>query len=562
MTEEPTEPRAAVTPSAPVRAGTGGDGVAANASTDGSTHLKSIGVVSALTMVSRVLGLVRERVTAGVFGTGALISAFVTGYTFPNLFRRLLAEGGLTAALVPTLNHQLETNRREGAFRLINQVTSWLLVVTGGVVVLSMILFSQDDAIRFFGHLFKAEPDTLDRWLLAARYTVRLFPYLLFVSLAAAFSAALQSLHRFLEPALSPIWLNVSIIGLLLTATFVARGNPEMQVNWLTAGWLIGGFLQMAVPALALMNEGWRPRLDFEVTDSLRSMVRLMVPTLFSSSVYLINMSTVRLIGLSLNDQAVSVLNYAQRLMELPIGVFAVAISTVVFPLISRYAAAGDTGNLASAYRKGMRLILVINIPAAIGLGILAKPIIRLILQNGQFGQSDTSMMAPVLVANALGLPFLSFAGLALRAFYAQRNTVIPVRAAILSFLVNIGVSIALMNWLSFVGLAIASSVAAAAQAAYLQWHLTRKQEGLAFRYLVRDLGKVSIAAVLMGAVVGAGWWSWRQEVPSTFWYDALGISVMIVTGVVVYCGLVWFLRVEGRDEFATLWAKIRRRFV
>ena len=525
-----------------------------------SKHLKNIGLVSSLTMVSRVLGLLRERVTAGAFGTSALISAFVTGLTFPNLFRRLLAEGGLTAALVPTLNEQLETNQREGAFRLVNQVTSWLLVISGGVVVLAMILFSQDSAIRFIGQLCHAEPDTIGRWILAARFTVVLFPYLLFVSLAAAFSAALQSLHRFLEPALSPIWLNLSIIGLLAAATRIAKGNPEAQINWLTAGWLIGGFLQMIVPALALVNEGWRPRLDFHFTAPLRAMVRLMVPTLFSSSVYLVNMSASRVIGLSLNDQAVSVLNYAQRLMELPIGVFAVAISTVVFPLISRYAAAGDMANLAAAYRKGMRLILVINIPAAIGLGILAAPIIRVILQNGHFDRGDTAMMTPVLIANALGLPFLSFAGLALRAFYAQKNTVVPVRAAILSFIVNIGLSVALMHSLSFVGLAIASSIAGAVQAVYLQWHLTRIQDGCAFRYLVRDLGKVITAAVLMGVVVAAGWFGWTHVVPSRLLTDIAGVAVMIALGVAVYAAGAWALRIEGRDEIAALIARFRRK--
>jgi len=526
-----------------------------------SRNLKNIGLVSSLTMVSRVLGLIRESVTAAVFGTAALMSAFVTGLQLPNLFRRLLAEGGLTAAFVPTLNEQLHTRQREGAFQLVNQVTSWLLVVNGAIIGVAMVLFSQRWAIVIIGGWFNAEPDTLDRWLVAAHFTVILFPYLLFVSLAAAFSAALQSLHRFLEPALSPIWLNLAVIGLLVAATKIAHGNEGVEIYWLAGGWLVGGVLQMIVPALGLMNEGWRPRLDFERSSALRSMVKLMVPTLFSSSIYLVNMMTSRYVGLSLNAQAVSVLNYAQRLMELPIGVFAVAVATVVFPLISQYAAAGDLKNLAASYCKGMRLILVINIPAAVGLAILAEPIIRVILQHGRFGADDTAMMTPVLIANAAGLPFLSFASLALRASYAQKDTVIPVRAAILSFVVNLGLSLILKGPFSTVGLAAASSVAAAVQAVYLQWHLARKSSELAFHHLILDCAKIVVAAVLMGGVVAATWWEWLRLAPHAKTADTIGIVVSIAVGVAVFGGFAWLFHIEGRDDITALLAKVRRKF-
>jgi putative peptidoglycan lipid II flippase len=525
-----------------------------------SKNLKNIGLVSALTMVSRVLGLLRESLTAAVFGVDALISAFVTGLTLPNLFRRMLAEGGMTAAFVPTLNDQLHARERRGAFELVNQVMSWLFVLTGGIVALAMVLFSQTWLIRYTGGLVHADNDTMARWLLAAHFTVILFPYLVFVSLAAVFSAALQSLHRFLEPALSPIWLNAAIIGLLSTAVMIDVNDPAWQIRWLAAGWMIGGALQMIVPAIGLMREGWRPRLDFQFSDPLRAMIRLMVPTLFSSSIYLVNMSVSRVVGLSLNDAAVQILNLAQRLMELPIGVFAVGVATVVFPLISRYAAAGDQANLAAAYRKGMRLILIINIPAAAGLAVLALPIIRVIFQSGNFNSGATAMMTPVLIANAMGLPFLSFASLALRAFYAQKDTVIPVRAALLSFAVNLTVSIALMRSLSTVGLAIASSVASAAQAVYLQWHLARKSEGLAFRHLTADLGKIIVATLVMTAAVAAGWWAWRHAVHRSKIGDALGIVALIGIGVAIYGAMVWWLRVEAREDALALLNRLRKK--
>ncbi|HVU25013.1 MAG TPA: murein biosynthesis integral membrane protein MurJ [Opitutus sp.] len=525
-----------------------------------SKHLKNISLVSGLTMASRVLGLVRESLTAAVFGTSELLSAFVTGITLPNIFRRLLAEGGLTAAFIPALNDELEARQRPGAFALVNQVTSWLFAVTVGLVVVAMVLLSQDGAIRAIGRLGGAEPATVVRWLDGARFAVMLFPYLILVSLAAAFSAALQTLHRFFEPALSPIWLNLSIIGLLLAAMHWAHGDPATQILWLGGGWLAGGFLQMIVPAAALVGEGWRPRPDFRLSPPVRGMLRLMAPTVFSSSIYLFNMSVSRLVGLSLNDAAVAVLNFSQRLMELPIGVFAIAVSTVVFPLISRYAAAGDHENLAQSYRKGMRLILLINVPAAVGLAVLAVPIIRLILQHGQFTAEATAMMRPVLIANAVGLPFLAFVSLALRAFYAQKDTMTPLRAAGLSFLVNLVLSLALMGPLSTTGLAVASTVAVVVQAVYLQWHLARRHGGLAFHHLAGDLGKVAVASAAMGALVAGGWWMRLRMLPARSAADVIVLAVLIVGGVLVYGLLAWVLRVEARDELATVLAKLRRR--
>lgn len=381
---------------------------------------------------------------------------------------------------------------------------------------------------------------------------------MIFVCMAAAFSAALQTLNRFLEPALSPIWLNVAMISLLAGAAYLGWADSlEGAMRWLCAGVLAGGFLQMIVPALALVREGWRPRFDLGVSDALRGIVHLMVPTLFGSAIYLVNMAVSRLVGLSLNDAAASVLNLATRLMELPIGVFAVAVSTVVFPLISRYAAQRDHGNLASAYRKGMRLILVINIPAAVGLAVLATPIVRLFFQRGAFTETDTRLMVPVMAVFALGLPFFSFVNLVLRAFYAQKDTATPVRAAFLSFTVNLGLSLALMGPLSTTGLAIASNVAVVVQAWYLQVHLARKLPSLAFRHLARDAAKVVAASLLMGGAVSAGWWGWRSVVAPGWLSDAAALAVLIGGGVAVYAALAWVFRIEGREDVA---AVLRRR--
>jgi len=526
-----------------------------------SKSLKNIGVVSALTMVSRVLGLGRDMLVTAVFGTSALASIFYTAFTLPNLFRRLLGEGALTAALVPTLHDELKARERAGAFALVNQVASWLLVVTGGIVVLAMVALGQAGMLVGWARPMGIDDDTALRLVASAEFAIILFPYLVFVCLAAAFSAALQTLHRFVEPALSPIWLNLAMIGMLGGAVYLGWSpTQDGRMRWLCAGALFGGFLQMAVPAAALMREGWRPRFDLGRSGPLRQIVALMGPTVFGSAVYLINMAVSRFLGLSLNDSAVTVLNLATRLMELPIGVFAVAISTVVFPLIAKHAAAGDWEKLALAYRKGMRLILVINVPAAVGLTVLAVPIIRLLFQRGAFGAEDTAMMQPVLAVYALGLPVFAFVNLVLRAFYARKDTATPVRAAVLSFVVNFVLSVVLMKPLGTVGLAVAGNVAILAQAWYLQRRLADGHDGLRFGHLVVDLAKVVVASLVMGVVVGVGWWFWPQTVITKF-NDALGLVVLICAGVAVYGGLLWLLRIEGRDDLAAVVAKVRAKF-
>jgi putative peptidoglycan lipid II flippase len=524
-----------------------------------SKSLKNISVVASATMVSRVLGLGRDMLVTAAFGTTALASAFYTAFTLPNLFRRLLGEGALTAALVPTLHEELRAREKAGAFVVVNQVASWLFVVTSAIVAGSLLILWQTPWIAVQAQGWGVELETTHRWLQAAELAVLLFPYLVFVCLAAAFSAALQTLQRFLEPALSPIWLNLSMIGALGGAAYLGwSASPEGQIRWLCGGALLGGFLQMVVPAGALMSEGWRPQFDLHRSEALRQIMKLMGPTVFGSAIYLINMAVSRFVGLSLNDSAVTVLNLATRLMELPIGVFAVAISTVVFPLIAKHAAAGDWPALAGAYRKGMRLILVINVPAAAGLVVLSVPIIRLLFQRGAFVASDTWLMQPVLAVYALGLPFFSFVNLVLRAFYAQKDTVTPVRAAVLSFVVNLALSFALMKPWGTVGLAVAGNVAIVVQAWYLQRALAKKHAAMAFGHLLGDLTKVIVASVAMSAVVASGWWLWTHFVAPTptKLSDGLALAVLISAGVGVYAVLMWALKIEGRDELAALIAK------
>ncbi|MDR1789264.1 MAG: murein biosynthesis integral membrane protein MurJ [Opitutaceae bacterium] len=517
------------------------------------SHLKNIGIVSGVTMTSRVLGLCRDMLTTAVFGAGALNSAFVTAFTLPNLFRRLLGEGALTAAFIPTLQEEWKRGGRPAAMSLVNRVASWVLLATLAIAASASLLILAALALSPSGASALAA-----RWETAGRLAVLLFPYVVFVCLSAVFSAALQVCGRFLEPALSPVWLNLSMIALLGGSVLLGGSLPDAaRMRWLCAGVLLGGFFQMAVPAAALLREGWRPRLSLERDAPVRQIARLMLPMLFGSAVYLLNMAVSRAIGLSLNDAAATVLNLSSRLMELPIGVFAVAVTTVVFPLISRHAAAGDAAALAADYRRGMRLILMVNIPAAAGLAVLAEPVIRLLFQRGNFAAADTALMSPVLVVFACGLPFLSFVNLALRVFYARKDTRTPVRAALGSFALNVLLSLALMGPLSTAGLALAGNLAAAAQAFWLQRRLVAGDPALGLRFLARDLAKILAATAVMGLAVAAAARAWLPAPGAPLPALAFGVLSLAASGAALYGGLLWLLRVQGRGEAAAL---LRRR--
>ncbi len=517
-----------------------------------SKSLKNISIVATATVISRVLGLVREIVIAAYFGTSALNSAFVSAFTLPNLFRRLLGEGALTAAFVPTMSEELERSRREGAFALLSKVSSRLAILTAVIVALGMLLFANAEHMLAALARTGMSTDTAERLLLGADLAVILFPYMVFVCLAAGFSAACQIFGRFTEPALSPIWLNLAIIGALVLGGTLDL-VPRQHMHLLCSGVLVGGFLQMVVPAGVLVRLGWRPRFDLRGDARVNEIARLMGPTVIGSAIYLINIAVQRVIGLSLNDNAASVLNLANRVMELPIGVFAAAIATVVFPLIARHAARGDLAALGTDYHKGMRLVLLLNIPAAAGLALLSEPITRLLFQRGAFQESDTLLMTPILAIYAAGLPFLSFTSLALRGFYALKDTRTPVRAAALSFVVNLVLSLLAMRAESTAGLAAASNLAVVAQAVFLQLSLARKAAGLSFAPIMGSVAKMLVATVLMSACVWLGARGLALATPAGKARDLVQLLVLIPAACAVYAGLLWALRIEGREDVRAL---------
>lgn len=516
-----------------------------------SKHLKNIGVVSGLTMVSRVLGLIRDQLGAAVFGASVLNTAFLSAFRLPNLFRRLLGEGALTAAFLPNLQQELHEHGKRGAFALLNQVASWLLVITGTLAGLLMLVFSQSR--RLPGHE--------EKWYLLADLTVILMPYLACVCLAAAFSATLNVLQRFLEPAFNPIWLNLSMIASLGGAGLHFASTPLGEIYWLCAGVLLGGFLQMAVPAVALIvAEGWRPRFDLGLSPRVREIGRLMAPGLWATAIYQVNSYVSSMLAFSIDDSAGTLMFYANRLMELPIGVFAIAVSTVIYPLLSKHAVEKNFTAMTEDFHRGIRLILAINVPAAAGLALLSEPIVRLLFERHHFTSADTQAMAPLLALYALGLPFFSVVNLTVRAFYAVKNTRAPVRVATVDFAINLALSLILMRWLGAPGLVLASTAAIVAQTVLLQRELDRVLPGMRFAPLWKSVGKVATATLGMSVAVGAGWYFLRGAGAGKG-RDLMAVLGLIPVGVGIYALLLWRLKLEGREELVALFRRLTRRF-
>jgi putative peptidoglycan lipid II flippase len=307
------------------------------------------------------------------------------------------------------------------------------------------------------------------------------------------------------------------------------------------------------VPAAVLVGMGWRPRFNLGLSPRVREIALLMTPGIFGTAIYQINFSVSRLLAFSLDDSSATYLYTVNRLMEFPIGVFAVAVSTVVYPLIAAHAVKGDFAAMAGDFQKGIRLILIINVPAAAGLALLGGPIVRVIYMHGQVTPADAHRMALLLTLMVIGLPFFSVVSLTVRAFYAIKDTRTPVRVAFIDFVINIAVSLVMIHWLGVFGIVLASTTAIIAQTFLLGFALVKRLPAMRFAPLWPSLAKVAGATAAMALVVGCGRWA-LQGVKGA---DAVEVIGLIPLGVAAYGAVLWLLRIEGRQELEVVLARL-----
>ncbi|HET9594906.1 MAG TPA: murein biosynthesis integral membrane protein MurJ, partial [Anaeromyxobacteraceae bacterium] len=444
--------------------------------------------ISAATMVSRVLGLARDQLFAALIGANVWSDAYIAAFRIPNLLRDLFAEGALSAAFVPTFA-DYQRNRGAGdAFRLGNLVLGLVLVVVGALVLLGIGLAPQIVAV--------VAPGFGEGGALTVRLTRIMMPFLLLVSLAAAVMGMLNAQLRFTAPALAPALFNVGSIAVGL-GLWAAGAGPEAAVVGWSIGTLFGGFLQLVaqVPSLRATGFRFRPRLAGALAEpGMRRIGKLMAAAVVGLSATQVNI-VVNTIFASHERGAVSWLNYAFRLMQFPLGVFGVAIATVAGAGVAQKAAARDLAAVRETMGSALRMVAFLNVPSAVGLVVLAEPIIALIYQHGRFAPSDTAATAQALVCYAIGLYGYSAVKVFAPAFYALDEARVPVLGSILGMASNVALNLALYPVLGYRGVALGTSVAVMVNFAVLALAWRRRHGGLGASGVGRQLARVAAAS-------------------------------------------------------------------
>jgi len=460
------------------------------------TLARSAGVTGVATLTSRILGLVRDQVLAALFGAGSDMDAFIVAFRIPNLVRDLFAEGAMSAAFVPTFTRRLTIDGKDDAWRLGNNLINALIVVTGALVIAGLVFAAP--LVGAYARDFSSVPGKLELTITLTRV---MLPFLTMVAVAAAVMGMLNSLHHYFIPAVSPALFNVATIAgaFALAPVMPALGLPRITAIAIAA--LAGGALQVLVQWPSLHAEGFRyqPRLDFK-DPGLHQVLILMGPGTVGLAATQVNLFVNTLLATSQGTGAVSWLSYAFRLMYLPIGLFGVSIATATLPAVSRHAAIDDRTGIRHTVADAMAMMMVLNVPATLGLAVLAEPIVRLLFERGRFLASDTAATAAALRFYAVGLVGYATARIASPVFYALRRSRVPVIVSITTVAVNIAMNVALVRVLGFRGLALGTSIAMIANGAALLVLLRRHLEGLDERRLTATLAKIIVASCLMAA--------------------------------------------------------------
>ena len=465
---------------------------------------KSAGIIGAATLTSRLLGLARDQVLAYLFGAGNAMDAFNVAYRIPNLMRDLFAEGAMSAAFIPTFTRRLTLRGKSSAWQVGNQLVNALIVVTGTLVLLG-ILFAEP-LTRFLAGSYEEVPGKLELTVVLTRI---MLPFLTLVAIAAAVMGMLNSLNRFLTPALSPAMFN---IGIIASAVLLVPVMPRFGLEPIAAiaiGAIVGGLGQILLQLPALYRAGYRYRPVLNPSDSgLREILRLIGPGTVAGAAVQINLLVNTILATGEGTGAVSWLSFAFRVMYLPIGIFGVSIATATLPAVSRHAAEQDLGKISGTVSSALRMMLIFNIPALVGLIVLASPIIGLIFERGSFAPSDTLSTAAALVFYAPGLIGYSAVRITVPCFYALGSSITPTLVSIMSVALNVALNLILVRTMGFRGLALGTSIAALANALVLLTFLRHRLGELEGKRILATGSKMVVASAAMGFTVHAthGW--------------------------------------------------------
>ncbi|NWF54852.1 MAG: murein biosynthesis integral membrane protein MurJ [Syntrophaceae bacterium] len=511
-------------------------------------------VVGGATLLSRVFGFLRDMIVAQLFGAGTATDAFFVAFRIPNLLRRLVGEGSLTVSFLPVYSAYLTQKTKEESDELVSVcftvLAFFLLLLTALGVLFSPWV------VKLIAYGFSQDPEKFRLTVLLNRV---MFPYIFFIGLVAWAMGVLNARRHFAGPALAPVLLNLSIIVCALL--FSGRlGEPVMA---LALGVLAGGMAQLLFQLPFLRQQGIRLKLRFDLSHSgLRRVGALMAPSILGLAVTQLNVIVNTFLASYLPEGSVSYLYYADRLLEFPMGIFAIAIATAVLPSLAEQAARGNMEEVKETLSFALRLTFFLILPAMAALIALRTPILNVLFQRGAFSAFSTEMTAQALLFYALGL--IAFAGVRIIApvFYSLQDTRTPVQVALVSLLSNATLGAILMGPLKHGGLALATSLAAGVNCGLLAYLLREKIGPLGVRRLLHSLAKNMTAAVLMGltayAIVSPGGW------------ETSGITVEKITllgaalggGAVVYGAVSYLLGGEEMKAALELAQKKAGRFL
>ena len=506
--------------------------------TDKKHILKSASIISLITVVSRVLGYVRDQRITLLLGTSPAADAYVLAYRIPNLFRRLVAEGSMTASFIPVFTTYMSEKSKEEVWEFANRLFWTLALVVAVITVLGMVFSPQ------VVHLFAGAN-------IAGRQAIELnrivFPYLFFISLAALAMGILNCFHLFGLPAATPVVLNIATI---LFTFAVVRNHFKDPATAIVVGILVGGVLQFLIQVPLLVRKGMKFTFGLSFSHpGIKNVARLMIPRLFGIGIGQINLFVdTRFATASIMPEgSLAALYVADRVMELVLGGYAIAVATAILPMMSHQAAAKDYESLKKTLAFSVRIVAFITVPAALGLMILREPIIRVLFQHGQFVAASTRLTARALLYYAIGLPALATVKLVVPAFYSTSDTKTPVIVASISLMINIILNIVFLEFffkrVQNGGPALATAIASFFDFFALFVIFRLRHGAMGTLEIFRSFGKISLCASIMGVACWFGNRYTAFTVESRFLVQLLVFSGLIAGATALYLGLAWLFR-------------------
>jgi len=454
--------------------------------------IKAAGIVGLGTLFSRIFGLVRLQVIAYVFGYSAATDAFWLAFTIPNFFRLLLAEGALSTAFIPVFSEWLVKKGEEETRRLVNNILNLLILLLLGVLGVGVLL-----APKYVPYLAIGFRQVSSQMGLTIELTRIMFPFLFFISLAALTMAFLNCKGHFAAPAFAPVFFSLAVISSIFLLA------PKYGIYGLAIGVVVGGAIQFFIQIPLLIRKGFRYSPIISLTHpGVRKVAKLMGPAILGGITLQVNVIINRVFASTLTSGSISALLYAMRLIQFPLGIFAIALSTAIFPRLSSLAADNKVKELRQTVSLGMRVVLLVLVPSSFGLILIGGALISLLFEHGAFVAKDTLMTSQALFYYSMGLLAMGEVMVLTRAFYSLQDVLTPVKVSVAVLALNIVLNFLLISPLKHSGLALATSLSMIFNLVVLAFLLRRRLKRLEGRRILFSLVKVIFIAVVMGIVI------------------------------------------------------------